>query len=136
MQKVFLKWIDGLRFAVSDENKHSFIIDTKQEIGGNETGFQPVDLLLVSLAGCMGLDMVSILKKKRSDLKNMEIVVEAERGPEHPKRYTHITVKIKINKEVAEVDYQRAFELSHDKYCSILATLKTPPDIKFEFVTE
>ncbi len=136
MQKVFLKWIDGLRFEVSDENKHSFVIDTKQEIGGNETGFQPVDLILVSLGGCMALDMVSILKKKRTDLKTMEVTIEGERADEHPKRYTKINIKINVNKEVSQADAQRSFELSRDKYCSILSTLQIPPEVKFELKTE
>ena len=136
MQKVELKWIDGLRFVVNDENKHSFVLDTKAEVGGTETGFQPVDLILVSLGGCMAFDMVSILQKKRVNLKDMVVMVEGERANEHPKRYTNITLKIKTNKEVLQADVQRALELSRDKYCSVLSTLQIPPEIKFELITE
>jgi len=136
MQKVELKWIDGLRFVVNDENKHSLVLDIKAEIGGTETGFQPVDLILVSLGGCMALDMVSILQKKRVNLKDMVVTIEGERANEHPKRYTNITLKIKTNKEVLQADVQRALELSRDKYCSVLSTLQIPPEIKFELITE
>ena len=66
MQKVELKWIDGFRFVVKDENKHSFVLDTKAEVGGTETGFQPIDMLLIGLGGCMAFDIVLILKKKGS----------------------------------------------------------------------
>lgn len=136
MQKVELKWIDGLRFVVNDENKHSFVLDTKAEVGGTETGFQPVDLILVSLGGCMAFDMVSILQKKRVNLKDMVVTVEGERANEHPKRYINITLKIKTNKEILQADVQRALELSRDKYCSVLSTLQIPPEIKFELITE
>ena len=136
MQKVSLKWIDGLRFVVNDENKHSFIIDTKQEVGGTETGFQPVDLILVSLGGCMAFDMVSLLKKMKSDIKHFSVSVEGERAGEHPKRYTKIVIKFKTNKEVNETDLQKTFELSRDKYCSVFWTLKTPPIIDFAFERE
>jgi putative redox protein len=133
MQRVELKWIDGLRFVVKDENKHSFVLDTKVEVGGTETGFQPVDMVLIGLGGCMAFDIVSILNKKRTDLRNFVVTVEGERANEHPKRYTTILVKIKTNKEVSQSDVQRAMELSRDKYCSVFWTLKTPPEIKFTF---
>lgn len=133
MQKVSLKWIDNLRFAVNDEAGHSIIIDTKKEVGGTETGFQPVDLILVSLGGCMAFDMVSILKKMKSDIRHFSVTVEAERADEHPKRYTKINLKFKTNSEVKDTDLQKVFELSRDRYCSVFWTLKTPPEIDFTF---
>lgn len=136
MQKVFLKWIDGLRFVVSDENKHSFVLDTKFEVGGTETGFQPIDMLLIGLGGCMAFDIVSILRKKRAELKDFIVTVTGERANEHPKRFTNIVVTIKTNKEVNKVDVERAMELSRDKYCSVYATLQHTPEIKFEVITE
>ena len=136
MQKVELKWIDGFRFVVKDENNHSFVLDTKTEVGGTETGFQPIDMLLIGLGGCMAFDMISILQKKRTDVRNFVVVVEGERADEHPKRYTSITIKIKCNKEVNQNDIQRAMEISRDKYCSVYATLNKPPEIKFEIISE
>ncbi|MEO0074582.1 MAG: OsmC family protein [candidate division WOR-3 bacterium] len=133
MQKVTLKWIDNLRFVVDDEAGHSFIIDTKKEVGGTEMGFQPVDLLLVSLAGCMAFDMVSILKKMRVDLKNFSVTVIGERATEHPKRFIKINLIFKTNSEIADADLQKVFELSRDRYCSVFWTLKNPPEITFSF---
>jgi putative redox protein len=133
MQKVSLNWVDNLRFVVDDQAGHSFIIDTKKEVGGTETGFQPVDLVLVSLGGCMAFDMLSILKKMKSDVRYFSASVEAERAPEHPKRYTKINLIFKTNPEVKEADLQKVFELSRDRYCSIFWTLKVPPEINFTF---
>jgi len=132
LPKVELNWVKGLQFIARDELGHEIILDTKKEVGGTETGFQPVDLLMVSLAGCMAFDIVSILQKKRTNLKSLKAVVEGERYFEHPKRYTKIRVKFETNPEVNKDDLIRAFELSRDKYCSILATLKIPPEIEFK----
>jgi putative redox protein len=131
LQKVQIKWVDGLKFIALDELGHEILLDTKKEVGGTEKGFQPVDLLMVSLAGCMAFDIVSILQKKRNNLKNFVVDVEGERYTEHPKRYTKILVKLKANNEIPKEDLTRAFELSRDKYCSILATLKKPPEVEF-----
>jgi putative redox protein len=136
MQKVTIKWVDGLRFIVNDENKHSFVLDTKAEAGGSEMGFQPIDMLLIGLGGCMAFDIVSILQKKRSDLKDFTVTVNGERFTEHPKRYTKILITIKTNKEVNQTDVERALELSRDKYCSVYATLQHTPEIKFELASE
>jgi len=132
VQKVQLKWTKGFQFIVRDDLGHEIIIDTKKEVGGTETGFQPIDLILVSLAGCMAFDIVSILQKKKVDLKSFVAEVEGERCSEHPKRYTKITVKFKANREVNKEDITRAYEISKDKYCSVLATLKNPPAIEFK----
>lgn len=132
MRKVALHWIGNLQFVAADDNKHSLVIDTKQEVGGNETGFQPIDLLLVSLAGCMAMDIVSILRKKHLDLKSLVFDVEGERATEHPKRFTKILLKIKSNEEIPRLDLERAVELSRDKYCSVFSTLKNPPEIFFQ----
>jgi putative redox protein len=134
LKKVELKWVKGLQFIARDELGHEITLDTMKEVGGTETGFQPVDLILVSLAGCMAFDIVWVLKKKKIDLKNFDVKIEAERYSEHPKRYTKINIKFKTNNEVNKEALSRAFELSRDKYCSILATLKgPPPEIEFNF---
>ncbi|NIV11618.1 MAG: osmotically inducible protein OsmC, partial [Aliifodinibius sp.] len=60
--------------------------------GGLDEGFRPMSLLLVSLAGCMGMDIVGILKKKGGKIDSFEIVVNGERAPDHPRRYTKISI--------------------------------------------
>ncbi|MDW7988112.1 MAG: OsmC family protein, partial [candidate division WOR-3 bacterium] len=122
-----------LRFVANDEMGHAIVIDTKKEVGGTESGFQPVDLLLVALGGCMSFDIVSILKKMRADLRFFKVTVEATRATEHPKRYTDINVYFETNPEVKDEDLKKAFELSRDKYCSVLWTLKIPPTVNFHF---
>ena len=83
-----------------------------------------MELLLIALGGCTGMDVVSILKKMRQELTDYQLKVRGERAPEHPRAYTHITVEHivrgrNLNPELVE----RAARLSETKYCSVLASL-------------
>lgn len=131
-----LTWTEKLTFVATDEQGHSFVIDAKPESGGSGAGFRPVDLLMISLAGCMAMDIVSILEKMHSDLRWLRAEVGGDRAEDHPKRLTHVRVRYRANKEVKPEDLRRAFELSRDKYCSVLGTLRNTPQVDFDVATE
>lgn len=131
MPKVRVKWVEELKFLAEDEHDHSLVLDPGME-GQNGVGIRPMLLVLMGLGGCMGGDIVSILKKKRVDLAGFEIVVEGERAEEHPKRWTKLVMRITAKGEVPREALDRAFELSRDKYCSVFATVKNPPEVSFE----
>lgn len=122
----------GLQFTAKDEKNHSIIVDTEIDSGGLNQGFKPMDLLLVSLGGCMGMDIVAILQKKGNKIEKFEIELQGERNSEHPKRYLRIKYRIRCEGNYKREDLLRAFELSRDKYCSALATLRNPPEFEFE----
>ncbi|MEO0227592.1 MAG: OsmC family protein [candidate division WOR-3 bacterium] len=124
---------NGLQFTAIDEQNHSIVVDTDIASGGLNQGFKPMDLLLVALGGCMGMDIVAILQKKGGKIERFEITLEGEKNPEHPRRYLRIKYKIECEGDYKREDLQRAFELSRDKYCSALATLKNPPEFEFNF---
>jgi len=126
-----LSWTKGLQFLAEDGYNHNIIVDTDKEFGGLDEGFRPMDLLLVSLAGCMGMDIAGILKKKGGKIDKFEIMVNAERTSDHPKRYTKITITFKCEGDYKREDLLRSFELSRDKYCSVSATLKNGPELEF-----
>jgi putative redox protein len=67
-----VKWIDGLRFVASDDKGHSVVMDLSKELGGEGSGFSPMELLLVALGGCTGYDVVEILRKERQELEGLE----------------------------------------------------------------
>ena len=121
----------GLQFIAEDRFNHKIVVDTYKEFGGFNEGFQPIELLLVSLAGCMGMDIVGILKKKGGNIDKFEIVVEGKRAKEHPKKYEKINLKFMCEGDYKREDLLRSFELSRDKYCSAFATLNTTPEIEF-----
>lgn len=131
MQKVTLTWAKDFQFICEDDDGHSLLIDTGKDAGGGGAAFKPINLLLVALGGCLAMDIVGILKKKRVDLRGITVEVEGERAAEHPKRFTRMKVVIKPRGEIPEPDLRQAFELSRDKYCSIYATLIHPPEIEY-----
>jgi putative redox protein len=90
-----------------------------------DAGTSPMELLLLGLAGCTGMDVISILRKKQQDVTGMEIQIGGLRADEHPKVYTDITVHFVITgHSVKSEAIERAIELSRDKYCGASATLK------------
>jgi putative redox protein len=94
------------------------------EFGGADDGFRPLELMIVSLAGCTGMDVISILQKKRQQVTAFQVNVQAERATEHPKVITSIVVEYHFqghNLDRAAVD--RAVELSETKYCAARAML-------------
>ena len=122
---------EGLQFIAEDEHNHNIVVDTDKKHGGLDEGFHPLELILVSLAGCMGMDIISILQKKGGKIDRFEVFIEADKAPEHPKRYEKITVKFTCEGDYDRKDLVRSFELSRDKYCGALATLQSRPDIEF-----
>ena len=101
-------------------NGHSIIIDLDKAAGGNDTGPGPKMLMLVSLAGCTGVDVVSILNKMKANFSDFTINVEAHLTKVHPKIYDDVTItySIKVSK-ADESKVEKAVILSQDKYCGV-----------------
>ena len=100
----------------------------KAELGGEN--IRPMQMLLVSLAGCSGVDVANILKKKRVKLNDLQIRVSGKRAETYPKVYTDIHVTYLIwGEEIKGKDVEQAIQLSEDKYCSVTAMLKSTAKI-------
>lgn len=111
-------------FEAKDENGHSVRMDSSPESGGENFGVRPMQMLLMGLAGCSGIDVISILKKQRllvTDFK-MKVVGEREKGKE-PSLWEDVALEFHIYGEVGQDKAERAVELSVNKYCSVAATL-------------
>jgi putative redox protein len=120
-----VKWIDGLRFVGTDSSEHSIVMDASKQSGGEGSGFSPMQLLLIALGGCTGMDIVNILRKQRQQINDLEILVSGERAEEPPRVYNNIRVEYKIKgKDINENAVKRAIQLSEDKYCSVGAMLR------------
>ncbi len=126
-----ISWCEGLRFEAEDRHGHKILVDTEKDFGGSDQGFRPLELMLVSLAGCMGMDIVSILQKKGGKIDSFVVEASGVRAEEHPHKYTKITVKFNCVGEYKREDLLRSFELSRDKYCSAVATLNSSPELEF-----
>jgi putative redox protein len=95
-----------------------------------QAGPSPVQALAFALAGCMGMDVVHILKKSRHDLRGLRIGLTAERAQEDPHRITSVSIEFAVTGPVPKDQIQRAIDLSHEKYCSVWHSMR--PDIPFE----
>ena len=103
-------------------------------LDGNSTkGPGPMDALLLAVAGCMAVDVQLILERSRVPVTGLEVAVEGERAPTHPKRYTrvHLAYFLEGPREEHQAKVERAVTLSREKFCSVLHSLR--PDIDFEF---
>ena len=101
-------------------------------LGGEH--IRPMQMILASLAGCSGVDVVNILKKKRVNFSDLQIKVSGQRADTHPKVYTDIHVTYYVwGEDIKEKDVKQAIELSEDKYCSVSAMLKSTAKIESDF---
>lgn len=97
---------------------------TSIESGGDNDGFRPMELLLVGLAGCTAMDVISILEKKRQDVTGFQVLVQGERAQDHPRVFTDIVLEYVVTgHQVERAAVERAVELSATKYCSAAAML-------------
>jgi putative redox protein len=89
-----------------------------------KAGPSPVQTLAFALAGCMGMDVVHILRKGRHDLRGLEVSLVADRAPDEPHRITAVNLAFAVTGNVPEAQVRRALDLSHDKYCSVWHSMR------------
>jgi putative redox protein len=125
MIKVELNRVHGdYGFEVEDMYGQSVRIDNSPEHGGDGFGVRPMQMVLMGLAGCSGMDVISILKKQRQNVTDYKTIVRGEREPGvEPSLWKYIELEFIIYGDVEEGKAQRAVELSVNKYCSVAATL-------------
>jgi putative redox protein len=135
MHSVKTNWKNKMAFD-SQIDKHTVRIDTGGELG-DDSGPSPKKLLLASLAGCTGMDVVSLLKKMRVTINGFEIYIEADLTEEHPKVYSEIRLVYRffgtdLNKEKVE----KSVRLSQEKYCGVSAMLRknSPINYRIEYI--
>jgi len=134
MPKAKVKYTDGLQFVGEADSGHAIIMDGDAEVGGKNTGMRPMELLLVGLGGCSGMDVVSILKKKRENVTGVEINVDGRKANDYPQKYTDIDIEFLVKgKGLSDEAVKRAVQLSMDKYCSVKATLEGTARINFSY---
>ena len=114
----------GMRFDAESGSGHHVILDAAEHGGGEDMGFRPMELLLVGLAGCTGMDVISILRKKRQDVTGYEVQVRGVRAEEHPMVFVEITVEHVVTGHHVQPDaVARAIALSEERYCGAGAML-------------
>lgn len=132
--KVTIKQVEGLTFVGKGNTNHWVSIDGPKEFFGSEAGSRPMELLLIALGSCTGSDVVSILKKKKTQLTAMEIHVEGDKREEIPKIFTNINVEYVFHGSNLNIkDLERAIDLSQNKYCPISSMLGKACQITYSY---
>ena len=118
--QVTVKHIKGMHFEGQGSSKILTQIDASVTSGGTGLGAGPMELVLMAIAGCSGMDVVSILDKMRVTFNRFEIVVQGERATDHPRVFTDVEVVYKFwGENLSEEKLKRAISLSMEKYCSV-----------------
>lgn len=124
----------GLQFVGEASSGHAIVMDSDPRVGGNNSGLRPMELLLVGLGGCTGMDVVSILRKKKQELTGLEVTVRGQKAETYPKKYTDIEIDFLIKgRNISEEAVKRAIDLSMNKYCSVKASLEGSTKINFTY---
>jgi putative redox protein len=132
--KVVTEWKGDMAFDATVSGHH-VMMDASEDVGGKDSGARPKQLMLAALAGCTGMDVVSILKKMKIEPEEFKIDVEGNLTEEHPKHYNkmHITYTFKgKNLEVEKI--RKAIELSQEKYCGVSAVYQKTMPVTYEIV--
>jgi putative redox protein len=118
------KLVTGMRFEVEAGSGHHVTLDAAEHGGGHNEGFRPMELLLAGLAGCTGMDVISMLRKQRQQVTDYEVHVTGTRAEEHPMVFVEITVEhIITGHHIQPEAAARAIQLSEERYCGAGAML-------------
>ncbi len=126
MREIIVKWdgTQGLHFGAVSANGATVALDSMAEYGGPIPGFSPKTLLLTALGGCTGMDVLSILRKMRQNVRSYQVEIKGWEHEEHPKKFDRVTVEHVVEGHgLSQELVDRAIKLSHEKYCGVTASL-------------
>lgn len=130
---ITVDWKGGRAFEATPPSGKSIVFDAYPESGGKDRGPTPLEAFVASLAACTGMDVLSILEKKKQVVNRYSIEIEGERTREgiYPRPYTSFAIRHVIEGDDVDPEaVERAIQLSEEKYCSVAATLRSGPEIK------
>ncbi|PKL47526.1 MAG: osmotically inducible protein OsmC [Nitrospira bacterium HGW-Nitrospira-1] len=134
MSKAKVTYVNGMQFVGEADSGHAIIMDGTPETGGKDTGLRPMELLLIGIGGCSGMDVVAILKKKKQAISGFEINVNGQKAENHPQKFNEIDMEFVIKgKNISEEAVKRAVQLSMEKYCSVKAALEGSAKINYTY---
>lgn len=117
--KAKVKWVEGMLMVGESPSGHGVVMDGPPELGGQDLGVRPMEMLLLGMGGCTEIDVMMILNKARQKVTSCEVILEAERADSVPKVFTHIHAHFIIKgHDLSEKHVKRAIDLSAEKYCS------------------
>ncbi|PKL23080.1 MAG: osmotically inducible protein C [Spirochaetae bacterium HGW-Spirochaetae-3] len=133
MNEISCVWKGDMAF-IADVNGHKIVVDADDAFGGKDEGPRPKPLVLAALAGCSGMDVVSVLKKMREPVSWFNMRVQGELAEDHPKIYTSIKIiyEFKASDGLKDESVRKAVDLSQDRYCGVAALLRMAIPLEYE----
>lgn len=129
-----LDWNGKMGFTCKSGSGHEIVSDASTSHGGENSGTRPMELLLFALSSCTGMDVATILKKKKRDLQGLTIKAHGQRAANHPHVYENITLEyIASGPDLIDDDLRWAIDLSLNKYCSVAGMLKATCKINYRW---
>lgn len=130
MTSVVVRHQGQMVFQGENASGHRVTMDSSPEAGGSNQGVRPMEMLLLGLGGCTGIDVVGMLEKMRVPFERFEIAIQGERADDHPKVYRDIGIRYQFfGDAIAKDKVLRAVRLSHEKYCSVSAMLQASASV-------
>lgn len=132
--QVNVKWLENMKFVAETGSGHALIIDGPPDIGGENLGPRPMELMLAGVGTCTAVDTVHILKKSRQNVQDVRIELQAERADTDPKVFTKIHLHfVIVGNDLNAKHVARAVDLSAEKYCSASLMLRATVEITHDF---
>jgi putative redox protein len=131
--RVEVQHVKGITFVGRGDSNHWVVMDSLAKFGGSEAGSLPIELVLIALGGCTGMDVANALEKMRVKYRDFKITIDGERTEKYPKVFTKIHMKYSIHGDVPEEKLKRAIELSQTKYCSVSEILRKSAELSYEY---
>jgi putative redox protein len=129
-----VQWKGRLSFTGIADSGFTVPLGSDPKVGGDDDGFRPMELMAISLAGCTAMDVISILVKKRQEVKDFQVKVSAERADQHPKVFTSALIEYHVaGMDISESAVTRSIELSADTYCPAQAMLGKVIPLKLRY---
>jgi putative redox protein len=124
MMDAQVSWKGKMAFTGTADRGFSLTLGSNPALGGDDSGFSPMELILIGLAGCTAMDVIDILHKKRQDVTGFDVKIHAGRTEEHPRVFNHVTIEYTITGyNIEKAAAERAVELSITRYCPVSAMI-------------
>ena len=129
-----VRWIDGMMMVGESASGHAVVMDGPENLGGKNLGIRPMEMLLLGMGGCTTIDVMSMLKKMREEVRDCRAEIRAERADDHPKVFTKIHIHFVVEGvNLDEKKVGKAIGLSADKYCSASIMLGKTAAVTHDF---
>jgi putative redox protein len=132
-----IAWVEDALFVGESGSGHTVTMDGAPDMGGRNLGARPMEMVLIGMGGCTAIDVVSMLRKQRQDVREIVVELAAERADDHPRVFTEVRVIYRVRgKGLNRALVERAVTLSDEKYCSATAMVRRTAKVAHEVVLE